>query len=137
MNELLLVVLRVGFKNIFRKRIQLLARIKKPAEVEQNYGKILTLPIIPCGVVHDNFSVTGFTRTKFPIRLCFFITTNKAQGQSLAGKLVLDLLDACLSDGQLYVYLSRTTHPPNFVISTSRGDGMSINVAYPEVLSFI
>ncbi|CDF36818.1 partial DNA helicase [Chondrus crispus] len=68
-------------------------------------GNRLCLPRMPCGPGDDNFPIPGFTRTQFPIRTCFAITTNKAQGQSFGGCIGLDLRDHCFSYGQLYVAL--------------------------------
>ncbi|CDF40386.1 ATP dependant DNA helicase [Chondrus crispus] len=54
-------------------------------------GNRLCLPRMPCGPGDDNFPIPGFTRTQFPIRTCFALTTNKAQGQSFGGRIGLDL----------------------------------------------
>ncbi|CDF77379.1 unnamed protein product [Chondrus crispus] len=81
-------------------------------------GNRLCLPRMPCGPGDDNFPIPGFTRTQFPIRTCFALTTNKVQGQSFGGRIGLDLRDHCFSHGQLYVALSRTTHPGNVTLLT-------------------
>ena len=44
-----------------------------------------------CQSVTVEFPVPGFKRCQFPIRVCFAMTINKAQGQSITGKLVLYL----------------------------------------------
>ena len=46
------------------------------------------------------------TRKQFPIRLCFAITVNKLQGQSLA-HVGIDFRSPCFSHGQFYVESSR------------------------------
>ncbi|CDF37706.1 ATP dependant DNA helicase PIF1 [Chondrus crispus] len=97
-------------------------------------GNRLCLPQMPCGPGDDNFPIPGFTRTQFPIRTCFALTTNKAQGQSFGGRIGLDLRDHCFSHGQLYVALSRTTHSSNVTILTRESDATTRNVVYPEVL---
>ncbi|CDF38383.1 unnamed protein product [Chondrus crispus] len=89
---------------------------------------------MPCGPVHDNFTIPGFTRTQFPIRTCFALTTKKAQGQSFGGRTGLDLRDHCFSHGQLYVALSRTTHLSNVTILTRESDETTGKVMYQEVL---
>ncbi|CDF37017.1 ATP dependant DNA helicase [Chondrus crispus] len=81
-------------------------------------GNRLCLPRMPCRPGDDNFPIPGLTRTQFPIRTCFALTTNKAQGQSFGGRIGLDLRDHCFSHGQLYVALSRTTHPGNVTVLT-------------------
>ncbi|CDF33193.1 ATP dependant DNA helicase [Chondrus crispus] len=53
-------------------------------------GNRLCLPRMPCGPGDDNFPIPGFTRPQFPIRTCFALTTNKAQGQSFGGRIGLD-----------------------------------------------
>ncbi|CDF41122.1 unnamed protein product [Chondrus crispus] len=78
--------------------------------------------------------IPGFTRTQFPIRTCFALTTNKAQGQSFGGRIGLDLRDHCFSHGQLYVALSRNTHPGNVTVLTRESNETTRNVVYPEVL---
>ena len=45
-------------------------------------------------------------RRQFPIRLCFAMTINKAQGESI-NNLVVYLRQPVFSHGQLYVALSR------------------------------
>ncbi|CDF33021.1 unnamed protein product [Chondrus crispus] len=97
-------------------------------------GNRLCLPRMPCGPGDDNFPIPGFTRTQFPIRTCFALTTNKAQGQSFGGRIGLDLRDHCFSHGQLYVALSKTTHPGNVTVLTRESNETTRNVVYPEVL---
>lgn len=55
------------------------------------------------------------TRRPFPIRLCFAMTVNKAQGQSLKN-VGLDLWSPVFTHGQLYVALSRTTNVNNLTV---------------------
>ncbi|CDF77532.1 partial DNA helicase [Chondrus crispus] len=97
-------------------------------------GNRLCLPRMPCGPGDDKFPIPGFTRTQFPIRTCFALTTNKAQGQSFGGRIGLDLRDHYFSHGQLYVALSRTTHPSNVTTLTRESDETTRNVVYSEFL---
>ena len=39
----------------------------------------------------DEFPIPGFRRCYFPIRVCFAMTINKSQGQSVPEKLGIDL----------------------------------------------
>ena len=100
-----------------------------------NAGQMLALPKMPCGPGDSSFPIQGFTRTQFPIRVCFCITLNKAQGQSFSGSVGLDLIDPVFTHGQLYVGLSRVTHPENLLICLPEKDQViTPNVVYPEVL---
>ena len=49
-----------------------------------------------------------FHRQQFPLRVCYAVTINKSQGQTLT-KVGLDLRDDVFCHDQLYVALSRTT----------------------------
>lgn len=51
---------------------------------------------------------TSFHRRQFPLRVCYAMTINKSQGQTLA-RVGLDLRSDVFCHGQLYVALSRTT----------------------------
>ena len=72
-------------------------------------------------------------RRQFPVCLCFAMTINKAQGQSL--KYVgIHLLSPVFCHGQLYVALSRATCSSNIKILLPSNDTKTINVVYQEVL---
>ena len=53
----------------------------------------------------------------------------------MPGKLGLDLCSPCFAHGQLYVALSRTTHPGNVYVCTGNGQNKTKNIVYHEVLS--
>jgi ATP-dependent exoDNAse (exonuclease V) alpha subunit len=73
-------------------------------------------------------------RKQFPVRLCFAMTINKAQGQSLQ-KVGIDLRQPVFTHGQFYVAFSRVTDVANLdVLLPYRGSGMVENIVYPEVL---
>ena len=57
-------------------------------------------------------------RKQFPLRLCWAMTINKSQGQSL-GKAWLYLEEQCFAHGQLYVAMSRATAPESIKIFTA------------------
>ena len=48
---------------------------------------------------------------KFPVAPAFTITANKAQGQTLPGKVAIYLWDDCFLHGQFNVASSRATYP--------------------------
>jgi ATP-dependent DNA helicase PIF1 len=76
-----------------------------------------------------------FTRYQFPIRPCFAMSINKAQGQTL------DYVSIWLGDehvfthGQLYVALSRVSDINNIKIATNNPHLMTRNVVYKEALN--
>ena len=80
-----------------------------------------------------------FERKQFPIRGCFGMTSNKSQGQSFE-KVGIYLKKDFFGHGQLYVAMSRVTHPDalKFFKPKSTGskcDGYTKNVVFKEVLS--
>jgi len=96
-------------------------------------GLQFVLPRINCIPGKHDFPIPGFRRRQFPVRVCFAMTINKEQGQSVSGKLGIDLTSSCFSHGQLYVALSRTTHPKNVHIHLNGTERVRRNVVYPEV----
>jgi hypothetical protein len=74
-------------------------------------------------------------RRQFPVRLAFAMTINKAQGQSVKW-VGLNLRTPVFGHGQLYVALSRCTHPERvFAIFPEHEQGSNTtNVVYKEVL---
>ena len=73
-------------------------------------------------------------RRQFPVRLCFAMTINKAEGQSL--KYVgIHLISPVFCHGQLYVALSRATSSEKvLILLPNSADTKTTNVVYPEVL---
>ena len=74
---------------------------------------------------------------QFPVRLCFAVTSNKAQGQTMK-HVGIYLQQDFFSHGQLYVALSRVQSPQNLKIyRPNEGDKKSYettNVVFKEVL---
>jgi hypothetical protein len=96
-------------------------------------GKDLLIPRI--NMIPNNKHL-GFemVRKQFPIRLCFGITSNKSQGQTLdqAG-IYLD--KQFFSHGQLYVAMSRVGNPKKITIFNPDRKQQLENVVYKEILS--
>ena len=95
-----------------------------------NHGEDVFLPRIPL-IPSDANLPFDFKRLQFPVRVCFAMSINKAQGQSLkvAG---LFLEPPCFTHGQFYVGCSRVGSPNNLFIYAPGGE--TRNVVYREVL---
>ncbi len=84
-------------------------------------GNSLVLQRMNCILGVDDFPIPRFRRFQFPVRVCFAMTINKDQGQSVPGKLGIDLYSSCFAHGQLYVAFSRATHLGNVYVCTENG----------------
>ena len=86
---------------------------------------------IPRILIIPSDGIVPFKRIQFPVKLCFAMTINKAQGQSLtiAG---IDLRTPCFSHSQLYVSCSRVGKEENLFILAP--DGKTNNVVYHRAL---
>ncbi len=79
-------------------------------------------------------------RRQYPIRVCFGMTSNKAQGQELE-KIGIYLKKDFFSHGQLYVALSRAKDKKNVKILSRNGhfpgkEGVyTDNIVFKEILS--
>uniref|UniRef100_A0A8D9B6G9 ATP-dependent DNA helicase n=1 Tax=Cacopsylla melanoneura TaxID=428564 RepID=A0A8D9B6G9_9HEMI len=92
------------------------------------HGETVLIPRIPLIPSDYHFN---FKRIQFPVKLCFAMTINKAQGQTLelAG---IDLRTDCFSHGQLYVAFSRVSSAQALIVL--QPDGKTKNLVYKEVL---
>lgn len=96
-------------------------------------GELRVLPRIRLTTTEGELPFV-LTRKQFPIRLCFAMTVNKAQGQSL-NVVGVDLRSSAFTHGQLYVALSRVTNVLGLsVLLSENSDDRTDNVVYPEVL---
>jgi hypothetical protein len=96
-------------------------------------GRRTTLPRILCNSKASDF---GFilTRRQFPVQLCFAISINKSQGQSLP-VVGLDLRNSVFSHGQLYVALSRVTDVSKLhVLIRNKASRLVENKVWPDLL---
>ncbi|KAJ1692544.1 hypothetical protein LUZ63_009242 [Rhynchospora breviuscula] len=103
-------------------------------------GKRIFIPRIPLSPPDDDLFPFRFKRKQFPVRLCFAMTINKAQGQTIPNVGVY-LPEPVFSHGQLYVALSRGVSRQNTKLLIKSGanvdpeDGACTkNVVYREVL---
>ncbi|GAA0153122.1 DNA helicase [Lithospermum erythrorhizon] len=104
-------------------------------------GKHVWIPRIPLEPnPFDNKYLIPFIRRQFPLRLCFAMTINKAQGQTLHC-VGIYLCQPVFSHGQLYVALSRAKTGKNVKVliipamTTDAGTKYTTNVVYDEVLA--
>ncbi|XP_024990585.1 ATP-dependent DNA helicase PIF1-like [Cynara cardunculus var. scolymus] len=108
--------------------------------VGQHAGKRVFLPRIPLCPSDDDMFPFKLKRKQFPVRLCFAMTINKAQGQTIPVVGVY-LPESVFSHGQLYVALSRGISRGNTKVLVKptkkfNQDGVyTSNVVYQEVLN--
>jgi len=122
---------RVQIRKITPYRIEVLALTSNPI--------IRNIPRIKFDIRHS----IGYTlvRTQFPLQLCYAMTINKSQGQTLPWS-VFDVSVPCFSHGQGYVALSRANFFGNtamFCLENQIFDGAVTfeNVVYNELLEDI
>ena len=96
--------------------------------------------VLPRIVFRFTLPRSGLTieRRQFPLRLCYAITVNKSQGQTL-DKVCVDLREHPFAHGQLYVAASRVRNSNNILILTQdnlKEDGCALtkNIVYRELL---
>ena len=94
-------------------------------------GKVAFIPQIP--LIPSTADIPfQFKRLQFPLRLCFAMTINKAQGQTFSA-IGLDLTTAIFSHGMLlYVALSRVGKPSGIIIYTN--GNTTKNIVYKNVI---
>ena len=101
----------------------------------QHAGSLVFIPRVYNQPGEDQ-NAFKFTRKQFPVRLCFAMTINKAQGQSVK-HVGLDLRTPVFTHGQLYVGISRVTSVGNIKVITDPDEaveGRTKNIVYSEVL---
>ena len=102
-------------------------------------GKVGTICAIPRMVItpSDNKMPFKLNRRQFPIQVCFGMTINKSQGQTLS-HVGLFLQKPVFSHGQLYVAVSRVKSKRGLKILCCDNDGVytnsTTNVVFKEVL---
>lgn len=116
-----MVVLRIG-KNCLRVRVL----------TGDFAGDIRLIPKIKLTTNEEDFPFK-ISRVQFPVRLCFAMTINKAQGQSF-NIVGVDLRAQVFTHGQFYVAMSRVTDISKLYILEQPGGRQLMNIVYPEVL---
>ena len=92
--------------------------------------------VLPRIELESDLDKVGFLwrRRQFPVYPAFAFTLNKAQGQTISGRVGIFLWHQCFSHGQLYVATSRITHPDHVkYFIKSREDGAR-NVVITQII---
>ena len=97
-----------------------------------NKGKSVLIPHITIAP-SDTELPFALKRQQFPIRPCFAMTTNKAQGQTL-DFMGIYLPEDVFTHGQLYVSFSRVQSSSAVAVYVNNKDGFTKNIVYQEVL---
>ena len=107
----------------------------KPKKVTGKFaGEKVLIPRIPLFPSEEELGFT-FRRLQFPIKVCFSLSINKSQGQTLK-RIGLYVKNPVFSHGQLYVGMSRVGCRNDFFVLPQEED-LITNVVYKEVLSSI
>ncbi|XP_031105495.1 ATP-dependent DNA helicase pif1-like isoform X5 [Ipomoea triloba] len=105
-------------------------------------GKHVFILRIPLEPSKDENCPIPFKRTQFPIKICFAMTINKAQGQTL-DFVGIYLKGPVFSHGQLYVAMSRAKKAESVKMIIFSDDGqnkltnITNNIVYQEILEYI
>ena len=99
-------------------------------------GNVVFIPRIALQPKDGDFPFQ-WQRRQFPVRICFAMTINKSQGQTL-DRAGIYLADDVFAHGQLYVAASRVAHPDNirFTLKCFPHSTRTTNIVYQDVIRF-
>ncbi|XP_076943903.1 uncharacterized protein LOC143614309 [Bidens hawaiensis] len=104
-----------------------------------NTGERISIPRIALTPSDKSIAFT-FTRRQYPLSVCFAMTINKSQGQSLTS-VGLYLKNDVFSHGRLYVALSRVASKKGLKIPILDKNGKqankTTNVVFKEIFSYL
>ena len=95
-----------------------------------NRGNCILIPHITIGPSDTELPFT--LKHQFPLRPCFAMSTNKAQGQTLQF-VGIYLPDYVFTHGQLYVAFSRVMDPSALAVCLNNPEGFTRNIQFQEV----
>ncbi|XP_071731625.1 uncharacterized protein [Rutidosis leptorrhynchoides] len=130
-----------GLCNGTRLQVEILGEHTIAARIitGQSFGNITYIPRMIVEPTDKKIAVK-FQRRQFPVTVCFAMTINKSQGQSLLN-VGLYLRKPVFTHGQLYVAVSRVTTKKGLKVHILDDEGKSSNttknVVYKEVLQSI
>ncbi len=97
-------------------------------------GRVIFIPRIKLECTKGKGLSVPFYRTQFPVKLCFAMTVNKSQGQTL-DKVGLKLdQNELFAHGQLYVGCSRTRKAEDLKILLKSGTKKTKNIVHKSIL---
>ena len=97
-------------------------------------GKIVLLPRLAL-IPNETDLPFQFERIQFPIRPCFAMSINKAQGQTLEYVHIYLGDEHVFTHGQLYVPLFRVSLIENITTATNNPQRFTRNVVYREIFN--
>jgi ATP-dependent DNA helicase PIF1 len=107
---------RDGLQNNTRVRITHISKYKIRVQTIEERPRSSTLPRIMFIFKLPFMQSYTISRLQFPLRLAYSLTMNKSQGQTISGRMLLDLTQPSFTHGHLYVALSRITAFYNIMV---------------------
>jgi hypothetical protein len=102
-------------------------------------GQSVCIPMIVLNASNPEWPFV-FQRRQFPVKVCYAVTINKSQGQTLK-KVGIYLQSPVFTHGQLYVAVSQVTSPGGMKVLIADEDGScgceTRNIVYREVLDAV